>query len=203
MARELVARGMRAELESTNFVTGQQAVSLVFLTGAPPAQVIMDDGAIVLPGHDGGLSDITTTVGDIATKLDQLPLAQIAANLNNLLGSLNATVGGEEMKQTLHALAATLASAQSLVKQADAGLTPTLERLPRIADELQQTVARANHLVASVDTGYGASSTFQSSVQHMLDELTDTARSIRLLADFLDRHPEALIRGRAESGADR
>jgi paraquat-inducible protein B len=34
-------------------------------------------------------------------------------------------------------------------------------------------------------------------------QVGDTARSIRLLADFLDRHPESLIRGRTEQGAER
>ena len=34
-------------------------------------------------------------------------------------------------------------------------------------------------------------------------QLNDGVRSIRLLADFLDRHPEALIRGRANTGAER
>jgi paraquat-inducible protein B len=38
----------------------------------------------------------------------------------------------------------------------------------------------------------------QHGVERLLGELTDTARSIRLLADFLDRHPESLIRGRSQ-----
>jgi paraquat-inducible protein B len=32
----------------------------------------------------------------------------------------------------------------------------------------------------------------------MMGQLSDAARSIRILADMLSRHPEALIRGRAE-----
>jgi paraquat-inducible protein B len=35
-----------------------------------------------------------------------------------------------------------------------------------------------------------------------MSQFNDAARSIRLLADFLDRHPEALIRGRANAGAN-
>jgi paraquat-inducible protein B len=201
ITRALVAEGMRAELASTNFVTGQQAVSLAFLQNTAPAQVSVEDGVIVLPSVNGGLEDITASVSSFAHQLDALPLAQIGGNLNALLASLNGTVGGPEMKQTLQSLSATLASVQELVRQADAGLAPTLGRLPKIADELSQTVAHANRVMGSVDAGYGPNSDFQASVQRVLDELTDTARSIRLLADFLDRHPEALIRGRAEAGA--
>ena len=32
----------------------------------------------------------------------------------------------------------------------------------------------------------------------LMQELTDAARSVRALADYLDRHPEALIRGRKQ-----
>jgi paraquat-inducible protein B len=35
----------------------------------------------------------------------------------------------------------------------------------------------------------------------MMNELTTAARSIRVFADYLDRHPEALLRGKTGSGA--
>jgi hypothetical protein len=34
----------------------------------------------------------------------------------------------------------------------------------------------------------------------MMREVNDTARSVRSLADYLDRHPEALLRGRSQQG---
>lgn len=43
--------------------------------------------------------------------------------------------------------------------------------------------------------------TKQNDLPNALRELTDAARSIRVLADDLDRHPEALIRGKP--GAER
>jgi paraquat-inducible protein B len=202
VVRGLVAQGMRAQLTSANFLTGQQLVTLAFLPDAPPAEATMEaDHVIVLPTQDGGLADITTSVANFTTKLNQLPLTEIGHNLNDLLVALNGTVGGPAVRQTLQELSSTLASVQTLVRQTDAGLAPTLDRLPKIADELQQAVARANRVLGAVDAGYGTNSEFQSSVNRVLGELTDTARSIRVLADFLDRHPEALIRGRA--GADR
>jgi paraquat-inducible protein B len=69
--------------------------------------------------------------------------------------------------------------------------------------DLQQTLARSNRLVGSVDSSYGSNSQFQRDLERLMSQLNDTARSIRLLADFLDRHPESLIRGRTEQGVDR
>jgi paraquat-inducible protein B len=54
-----------------------------------------------------------------------------------------------------------------------------------------------------VDSSYGGNSQFQRDLERLMAQLNDTARSIRLLADFLDRHPEALIRGRTAQGSEK
>ena len=48
--------------------------------------------------------------------------------------------------------------------------------------------------------GYGQNSDMQHGLERLLNQVNDTARSVRTLADYLDRHPEALIRGRAGDG---
>ena len=96
--------------------------------------------------------------------------------------------------QSLKGLQGTLTAAQTLLTRTDAGLTPVLQRLPQIADDLQRTTAGAARLV---NTTYGQNSDFQRQLQRMLDQATEAARTVRELADFLDRHPEALVRGRS------
>ncbi len=58
-------------------------------------------------------------------------------------------------------------------------------------------------MLGSVDAGYGANSDFRRGLDQLLWQVNDTARSIRLLADYLDRHPEALIRGRTGQATER
>jgi paraquat-inducible protein B len=48
-----------------------------------------------------------------------------------------------------------------------------------------------------MDTGYGSNSQVRRDLTDLIRQLQDTARSIRLLADFVERHPEAMIRGKA------
>ena len=76
-----------------------------------------------------------------------------------------------------------------------------LQRLPKISAELQQAVERAN--AALGEGGYGGNSDFQRGVSRVLDQVNDAARSLRLLADFLDRHPEALLQGRSGKAGER
>ena len=203
VAQRLVDHGMRAELSTISYLTGSLAVTFEFPADVPHVTVTREGDAIVLPTQGGGLNGITTALANISQKLDTIPFASIGSNANGLLAALRSTVGGPELKNAINALSATLVDVQGLVKRTDAGLTPVLRRLPEVSNDLQQTLARANRLVGSVDTGYGANSQFSRDLERLMAQLNDGVRSIRLLADFLDRHPEALIRGRANTGAER
>lgn len=187
VARRLVGRGMRAQLRTANYVTGQMVLALDFVPNAPPAELTLNGDELVLPSHGGGLDNILTAASDIAAKLGRLPLDEIAQGLNT----------------TLQSASGTMASLQDLVKKTDAGLTPTLRHLPEITSSLQDAVAKASRTFGSLDAGYGSNSQFQRELGRALTQVGDTARSIRLLADFLDRHPEALVRGRAGAAGAR
>ncbi len=203
VAQRLVDHGMRGELATISYLTGSLAVAFEFPRDLPHVTVTKEGDAIVLPTQAGGLGGITTALADVSQKISAIPFAQIGDNANGLLAAMRATLGGPEVKNALNALSATLVDVQGLVKRTDAGISPFLRRLPEVSNDLQQTFARANHLVSSVDTGYGANSQFSRDLERLMAQLNDGVRSVRLLADFLDRHPEALIRGRTATGAER
>ena len=205
VSRNLIRHGLHVQLSTSNYLTGQMVLAMQFTAPPPgaPAEVAQEGNAIVLPSANGGLDNITTNLSDIASKLGKLPLDEIAANLNDTLKGVDRLANGPDLKQALQSLAGTMSSAQELIRKVDAGATPLLRRLPEIAQELQATVARASGLVASADTGYGANSEFKRDLERLLVQVSDTARSVRLLADFLDQHPEALIRGRTERASER
>ena len=203
VARRLVEHGMRAELVTTSYITGSLAVSFEFPPNAARASVTMEGDAIVLPTLGGGLGNILTTASQIMDKVSAIPFAQIGNSANTLLTTLSATVGGPEVKQAISAATGALVDLQGLVKRTDAGLTPLMRRLPEISSNLDQTLSRASQLVGSVNNGYGTNSQFSRDLERLMSQFNDAARSVRLLADFLDRHPEALVRGRTNQGAER
>jgi paraquat-inducible protein B len=135
----------------------------------------------------GGIDSILAAASDIAQKLDTLPLDQIGANLN----------------ATLRAAGGAATGVEQLARSANQELTPALRRLPAITSALEEVILRANRTLASVDRSYGGDSQLSRELERAMLEVGNTARSVRQLADFLDRHPEALIRGRTEYGAGR
>ena len=203
VARRLVEHGMRAELVTTSYITGALAVSFEFPPNPARASVTMESEAIVLPTVGGGLSNILTTASQIMEKVSAIPFTQIGNSANTLLTTLSSTVGGPEVKQAINAATGALVDLQGLVKRTDAGLTPLMRRLPEISNNLDQTLSRASQLVGSVNNGYGSNSQFSRDLERLMSQFNDAARSIRLLADFLDRHPEALVRGRTNQGSER
>lgn len=81
---------------------------------------------------------------------------------------------------------------QALTQDLQKGLAPLSQRLPAMAEQLDQMLHNANRLLAS----YGGNSDFKRSLQAMVIQLGQTARSLRFLSDFLTNHPSALISGR-------
>ena len=195
-AERMVAAGLRVRLRSGNLLTGQKVLGLDFEEGAPPAGVWMEGEEIALPSLGGDAEDVMAPVSAIAGRLERFPIEEIGRSLADMLASANAVVGGPELRGAMSALAATLAQVQGLVRRTDAGLAPVLRRLPEIAARLDGAVAAAEAAIGSVERGYGADSAINRQMERLMQQATDTARSVRLLTDYLERHPEALIRGR-------
>jgi paraquat-inducible protein B len=199
----LVGRGMRATLQSANLLTGQMLVALEFVPDAPPATVTRQDGAFVIPTSDSGsISGLEASAAELLRKVNSIPFDSLGRNLDQTTAGLNDLVNGAQMKQVMTSLNTTLSSARDMVRNLDAGLTPTMKKLPDIAANLQKTMTDANGLVLSLQSGYGDNTQFNRDLDHLMIQLNDAVRSIRSLADLLERHPEALIKGRAAGGVE-
>jgi paraquat-inducible protein B len=192
----LIHSGMRAVLDSSSLLTGQQLLSLEYVPGASSGELAKEGDAWVVPGGTGGMEALKIAAGDIAAKLRRLPIDEIGTNLNDTIKAAKRTVGGPEITKALVSLNATLNQVQTLAKHADEGLGPALARLPAISEQLQATIEKAN--AALGQSGYGADSDFHKSMERFMRQAGDAARTIRMLADYLDRHPEALLRGRGD-----
>ncbi len=101
-----------------------------------------------------------------------------------------------EIKDSLNSLTEALGSASELIQQAKLGLGPALEKLAPTLERAQQAMIRMNTSLNSLDQGYGKSSSFKRDMTRLISQINDTMRSFRVIADYLQQHPEALIRGK-------
>lgn len=199
--RELVQRGLRVKIETANLITGQKQLAIDLFPHAPPAGMQKQGDTYVIPALPGSSEDVTAAAGDLLAQLRAIPFEQIGQKLNDTLTGLNGLVNGGALRDSLASLQQTMGETQALLHNLNAGTEPLLKRLPAIASSLEETVKRSDELLGSVQKGYGENSQFSRDAERLFVQLSGAARSIRVLADLLARHPEALIRGRPETGS--
>lgn len=173
LVRGMVERGLRAQLRTGNLLTGQLYVALDFFPTAKPAKVDLDKQVPELPTMPGTLDELQAKLGTIVGKIEKVPFDQI----------------GQDLRKTVAQLNTTLASADKLVTQLQGDVAP--EVLAALQDA-RKTIQSANGALAS-------DAPLQQDTRRMLQELTRTAVSLRTLTDYLERHPEALLRGKTEN----
>ena len=173
-------RGLRAQLRSGSLLTGQLYVAFNFFPDAPKAKIDWSRDPAELPVTPSELTDIEQKVAGILAKLDKLPYEAIGADLTKALVSLDQT----------------LKDADKAVNRIDAEVTPELKTT---LEELRRTIATADGVLKSTNaTLLGTDAPVQQELRDALQEIARAARSLRILTDFLERHPEALIRGKTE-----
>lgn len=163
---ELVHRGLRAQLKTGNLLSGAQYVELDFYPQDPPRRIDWDAPYPRLPSVPTALDELQTLVARLA----RLPLDQMGADLAASLGALRDTM------------------------QATNALLARLDR--ETASELTMTLEQTRVTLASLDRLLKPNSPLQADASRTLQELAAAARSLRIMADYLERHPEALIRGK-------
>ncbi|MEA3639035.1 MAG: MlaD family protein [Lamprobacter sp.] len=226
-------RGLRAQLESVSFVTGQYLVSLSLNPGLPKRDYPPSpDGTIRVPA-------IAATRDRVQQMLENLQLNELVDTAAETLDAINRLVSSHETQASLNSLHQALSGIASFVETLDQQIAPLSQRANATLSEYQQLaeilrgeaapllreLSQATQAVTSVasrveakidplagsaqaalDEAAGAMGSIRqltgegSSTRYELDQLlataTRAASSIRSLADYLERHPEALLQGK-------
>jgi paraquat-inducible protein B len=123
-------------------------------------------------------------------------LADTLRNLNAVLRNLNRATAGPELHDAVVSLNQVLKHLDRLTAQTQPNLNDLLRSLRATSDSLRATSDVAQRTLADVRNATGGSATSNTNLPELMNELSQAARSVRELADYLDRHPDALLRGR-------
>jgi len=197
MIATLVRHGLRAQVKTTNYLTGQAVVSLETNPKAPPLELGQGDIYPVIPSEPGQFDAAIASASDILDHIKALPLDKVVNQANDTLKSFQDLANAPEIQQSLHSLTAALTSAQQLIEQAKVQIQPALQKLPGLIDTAEQSIAGIRATAGSFDRGYGSASQFKRDLTRLMSQVDDAVRSIRVLSDYLEQHPESLIRGKS------
>jgi paraquat-inducible protein B len=168
---QLVGDGLRAQVSSASFLTGLKLVGLEMDPGAPRAHLEREGDYVKMP---------TTTAGDLTAVLQ---------NLQNVLKNIDRATSGPQLGHALQSLDDTLTRLDKVTHDVEPDIKSLIKSLRDTADSAQNTLNTVQGLMGNTaPTG--------TDLPRLMRELTEAARSVRGLADYLDRHPESLLRGR-------
>jgi paraquat-inducible protein B len=181
LLQRLADSGLRAQLRTGNLLTSQLFVALDFLPASAKhtkSTLLADaEGVIALPTMPGTLSELQPQVASIVDKLSKIPFLDIAAAVQTTLGQVNTAVSSI------------------------GGLTPEAQKalvgVQTTLTEVQRTLGSAQASMQRIDRNLlDENAPVQRQVEQTLLEVQRAAQSLRVLTDYLQLHPEAVVRGK-------
>jgi phospholipid/cholesterol/gamma-HCH transport system substrate-binding protein len=223
----LIERGLRAQLQQQSFLTGQLMIDLDFHPNSPIRLVGLEHRFPEIPTIPSGMEQLTRRleelpIEEIANRLndtlagvDRLlnsgdlrtsiaSLNQLLKNADGLVTHLDSEIGtvASDVKGTTDAARSLFAQTEKTLRfdegvpgQIASGLTGTLSAAQRTLEETHKAMENVNGIAAqNANLGF--------EMGRALDQITELSRSMRVLTDYLERHPESLLRGKRHDTGD-
>ena len=186
----LVGKGLRAQLKTGSLITGHLLVAIDMHPEAPPAKINWDGRYPELPTVPTAMEEITTSLTQLLNKFEKLPIEQIGSDLRDTVAGAKRLINSAELERSITALNQTLDQAQKFVAALNTGIAPELKTA---VSNLDAALIQAQKLTKSLNSDVAPQ------LDRTLKELQSAARSIKVWAAYLERNPEALIRGKNQS----
>jgi paraquat-inducible protein B len=211
---QLIEQGLRAELGLQSVVTGQLQIELNF----------HPEEKSVLVGTNMKYKEIPTIPSkfDKLTKtLENLPIEEIVNKVSSSLDRIDALLNSPEIREILKSVKLVMEDAKKLSYKVNKQIQPLIKKLDavleaynKLAQNLDQQIdplssnvqelvkvvteasKQADKTLKTIENVFGEDSVTTVELKTTLKEFSSAARSIRNLADYLNRHPETIIRGK-------
>jgi paraquat-inducible protein B len=181
----VVDHGLRAELAIESVVTGVRYVALDFRPGTPARfEGDRSVGYPQIPSTRSLLEQAPDKLNAILAHFSAVDFEALASSIRSAADEAKALLGSPHLQ---HALAGIDELTRTMNRTA-ANLNEATRSIGPLAAEWQQTARSAGKIVAP-------DGTLASQLGATLAELQSAARSMRRLADHLDRDPGAVVRG--------
>lgn len=207
----LMEKGLRARLAMQSLVTGKLVVEMGFF---PEAEYYYR-------GEQHEIPTIPTTIEQLADMLESIKFGEIADNLNHIIDGLDTIVGAldveavqGELLETLEAienlaellareagpvsenLNNTLVSVQQLSEHIDDRIEPVMGEINKAAQSADETFRTATRAAKNIDSMVDENAPLRAELLQTLRNLSGAARSLKDVAEYLERHPESLLKGK-------
>jgi Paraquat-inducible protein B len=171
---------LQARLESLLDAIGK--INLEEMTGAMTSTLRNASALLASPEVKGTIVSANNALiaADAALKNADQVIKRVGTKLEAV---------GEQTDATLADARRLIANAQTVLSRLDAQIEP-------LSTSIQDTSTSARGTLRSLDRAAEGDSGLGYELVRALRDVADAARSLKTLADYLERHPDALIRGK-------
>jgi paraquat-inducible protein B len=205
----LVKGGLRGQLATESLLTGVLYVSLE-LKPQTPAHFRAPRGSpyLEIPTVPTPLEQAQELAMRALTQLGQVDLTKLVASLNTTITRTGEIAASPQLKAALDALPGTVKklgdaadSIQLLADRTDREIAPTGHALRETSESANRALAQTQATLKTLQETLGPASPLGYQLQQTLADVSQAARAVRELADYLDRNPGAIVRGRPQEAA--
>ncbi len=220
LTRSLIERGFRAQLQMQSLVTGQLSINLDFLPATPARLVGIDvfgDKIDAEPWWE--IPTVPSPLQRLEKSLEEISFEDLVDDIRKAMSGIATLATSPELHASIGELKQTLIAIKELARNVDAKVDPLTTSLDQTLVSVRAGIGdarvlmnndiraalksaktaldNANNTLASIENFADEGTELRHEISKTLREINAASRSVRVLADFLEQHPDALLRGRA------
>jgi paraquat-inducible protein B len=201
-----IKSGLRAQLNAESYVTGLLYVALDVLPDTPVILVNDPEAPYPeIPALPTTLEQVRSEASKIFAKLNEIDFRGLIDSLRSTVDGLNKIISSPDLEDATKSLDATVKNVNETVTSIRK-LTDNLDaRAGTLGQNLQQTstdtaaaMRQAKGTMENVGTLLEPGSPLAVQLGETLADVSVAAQAVQRLADYLERNPGALLRGKAQ-----
>ncbi|HXN13523.1 MAG TPA: MlaD family protein [Candidatus Acidoferrales bacterium] len=200
----LIREGLRAQLGSDSFVTGLMYVALDIQPNTP-IQMVAPPGSPLqeIPAVPNTLEQAQAVAVRIFERLDKVDFGAVFTQMTGMLDSIRQITTSPSLReainnseQTREQLDHALASTQAALNTVNRQMPPLSVSIQKTSGSADAAAKQATLTLGTVQTTIEPNSPINYQALQTLQDVSAAAHSIKELADYLQRNPSAIVRGR-------
>ncbi len=188
--------GLRAQLQLQSVVTGKLFVGLDFVPDSPIDLKGFEPDVPEIPTIPTTFQEIADTAERIIDEIRQLPFDDILVTATDLFQSIDKLVSSPEARKSIRNLNRSFEEIQKLVRNVDNQVQPLASDIKETLISVDNVLAQTKQTMYATQELVSERSPLRQELMVTLESLSSASRSLRVLADYLERHPEALLKGK-------
>jgi paraquat-inducible protein B len=228
MHKALISRGLRAQLQMQSLVTGQLLINIDFYPDTPAQLIGIDQfkEKISLEGW-WEIPSVSTPLQELEKALSDINIKEITDDVKQAMNGIAKLATNPELHEGIGVLKNTLTDIQKLARNLDSKVDPLstsldqtlvearagigdarklmneqgpalVSKIKKAAESATTALVQANTTLKSIENLAEEGTQLRHEVSAALTEISAASRSVRVLSDFIEQHPDAILRGRAK-----